>query len=136
MKIGELASRSGVATKTIRFYEDAGVLPTASRNRSGYRDYGQEALDRLEFVRRAQAAGLSLREIAGIVAIREGGSTPCEHVEEVLSRHLARVRGQLAELVALEGHLMTLLDRARTGPDSLKARHEAAVCWILEDTTA
>lgn len=132
MRIGELADRSGVATKTIRFYEEAGVLPPPSRNGSGYRDYGREALDRLDFVRRAQAAGLSLREIADIVAIRDGGAAPCEHVEQVLTRHLSQVREQLTELSELERHLNTLLDRARSGPGHPDEQHSAAVCWILE----
>ncbi len=66
MRIGELAARSGLTAKTIRFYEQAGVLPEPARQPSGYRSYDDTALDRLRFVRAAQAAGLTLaRRSAG-----------------------------------------------------------------------
>jgi MerR family transcriptional regulator, copper efflux regulator len=80
MRIGELAERSGVSAKTIRYYEDIGLLPAPARLASGYRDYEPSTLDRLAFIRAAQAVGLSLGEIRGIVALRDEGQTPCGHV--------------------------------------------------------
>lgn len=76
VKIGELAARSGVAPKTLRFYEDSGVIPVPVRKSNGYRDYGPESLARLRFVRSAQSAGLTLREIRDILTTHEprGGS--------------------------------------------------------------
>src|SRR3546814_8918106 len=58
--IGELSERSNVPAKTLRFYEDVGVLPPPARTSSGYRDYDNSALDRLRFIASAQGAGLSL----------------------------------------------------------------------------
>ena len=130
VRIGELADRSGVNAKTIRYYEHAGVLPSPGRDRSGYREYGPEAIERLRFVQRAQAAGLSLKEVRQIMAIRDCGAMPCGHVRSILEARLHHVRAQMAELVTLEGHLETLLEHSRHGEPT---EHDgASVCWILE----
>ncbi len=63
MQIGELAKLTNTSTKTIRFYEDSGLLPAPARSASGYRDYGPEIVDRLWFIRRGQAAGLTLQKV-------------------------------------------------------------------------
>lgn len=132
MKIGELAHLSGTSAKTIRFYEQAGVLPAPDRTPSGYRDYGAEFVGRLDFVRRAQAAGLSLREVRQVVTIADQGDAPCEHVVGVLTDRLDQVRATLAELSALESHLTALLEHARVAEPA----SEAGVCWILESDLA
>lgn len=130
MKIGELAANSGTTPKTIRFYEQAGLLPEPTRRPSGYRDYGPEFIDRLQFIRRAQAAGLPLRQVHQILAISDRGEAPCSHVRHVLSERLDHVRAQIAELVTLETHLDTLLAHAQQGEPT---DHDSAnVCWILE----
>lgn len=130
MKIGELAARSGISTKTIRFYEQAGVMPEPTRTPSGYRDYGPEFIDRLRFIRQAQAAGLSLRQVRQVLTIRDRGDAPCGHVRQVLSERLDQVRAQIAELITLETHLDALLAHAEQGEP---ADHDGpGVCWILE----
>ncbi len=131
MKIGELAKLTNTSTKTIRFYEDSGLLPPPARTASGYRDYGAEIVDRLRFIHRGQAAGLTLQKVRQILAIHDRGETPCGHVRQVLHTRLDQVRAQIAELVALEGHLETLLDHAS---HCAPTEHDhSAVCWILED---
>lgn len=130
MRIGELAQRSGTSSKTIRFYEQAGVLPEPGRTAGGYRDYGAEFVERLEFVRHAQAAGLTLRQVGQILAVRDRGEAPCGHVRQVLQERLDEVRVHIAELVTLETHLEALLERARRGTPT--PHDTAGVCWILE----
>ncbi|MGH3862685.1 heavy metal-responsive transcriptional regulator [Actinokineospora sp.] len=130
MKIGELAAHSGATTKTIRFYEQTGVLPEPARTSAGYRDYGPEFIDRLQFVRRAQAAGLSLREVRQVLVIHDGGEAPCGHVRHVLGERLDQVRAQIAELVTLETHLEALLAHAEQGGPT--DHDQTAICWILE----
>lgn len=132
MKIGELARHGATTAKTIRFYEQEGLLPPPTRTPSGYRDYDPQMLDRLEFIRRAQAAGLSLREVRQVLAIADQGEQPCAHVIEVLTDRLDRVRTMLAELSGLEAHLSGLLVHARNAAP----RDEAGVCWILESELA
>ncbi len=134
MRIGEIAQRSGTSAKTIRFYEQAGLLPAPARTPAGYRDYSPDVADRLEFIRRGQAAGLTLEEIRQVLAIHDRGDVVCAHVRSVLHSRLDQVRGQLAELVTLEGHLQALLQRAE---QELSTEHDqSAVCWILEGEPA
>jgi DNA-binding transcriptional MerR regulator len=131
MKIGELAKLSNTSTKTIRFYEDSGLLPPPARTASGYRDYGPDIADRLRFIHRGQAAGLTLQKVRQILVIHDRGEMPCGHVRQVLNTRLDQVRAQIAELVALEGHLQSLLDHAsHCAPTE---HDDSAVCWILED---
>jgi len=130
MRIGELAERSGITTKAIRFYEQTGVLPEPGRTPSGYRDYGEDFVERLGFVRRAQVAGLTLQQVGQVLAIRDRGEAPCGHVREVLQRRLDEVRAHRAELAALETHLEALLDNARD--ERATAHDRSGVCWILE----
>ena len=133
MQIGELAKLANTSTKTIRFYEDSGLLPPPARSASGYRDYGPEIVDRLRFIHRGQAAGLTLQKVRQILAIHDGGEVPCGHVRQVLDDRLHQVRAQIAELVALEGHLQSLLERASRGaPTDHDDSDDSRVCWILE----
>lgn len=114
MRIGELADRAGVTVKTIRYYEDIGVLAAPERTASGYRDYHTAALDRLAFVRAAQSVGLTLGEIREIVALRDRGETPCEHVAELIERRAEEIEQRVAALQVLQGELTRLADRARS----------------------
>jgi DNA-binding transcriptional MerR regulator len=131
MKIGELAKLTDTSTKTIRFYEGSGLLPPPARSASGYRDYGPEIVDRLRFIRRGQAAGLTLQKVRQILAIHDRGEVPCGHVRQLLNTRLDQVRAQIAELVALEGHLRTLLDHASRRAST--EHDHSTVCWILEN---
>ncbi|MGH9117668.1 MAG: heavy metal-responsive transcriptional regulator [Acidimicrobiales bacterium] len=112
MRIGELADRSGVPVKTIRYYEDIGVVDPPERTSSGYRDYDAPAIDRLAFIRAAQAVGLTLGEIGQVVALRERGQTPCTHVVELLERRADEMGQRIIELQRLEGDLRRLAARA------------------------
>ena len=134
MQIGELAKLTNTSTKTIRFYEDSGLLAPPARSASGYRDYGLEVVDRLRFIHRGQAAGLTLQKVRQILAIHDGGEVPCGHVRHVLNTRLDQVRAQIAELVALEGHLQALLDHASRGAST--EHDHSTVCWILESELA
>jgi MerR family copper efflux transcriptional regulator len=113
VRIGELASRSGVPVKTIRYYEDIGVLAAPERTSSGYRDYDDPVIDRLAFVRAAQAVGLTLGEIRQIVALRERGETPCAHVVDLLEHRAEEIEQRITELQRLQGDLRRLATRAQ-----------------------
>ena len=130
MKIGELAAHTGTTAKTIRFYEQSGLMPEPVRRPSGYRDYGTEFVDRLHFIHRAQAAGLSLRDIRQVLAIHDRGEAPCGHVRGVLGERLDQVRAQIAELITLEAHLEKLVAHAEENADP--DHDSSTVCWILE----
>lgn len=129
MLIGEVAQRAGVAAKTLRYYEEIGVLPAPARTASGYRNYGDETLDRLRFISAAKAAGLTLSEIRDVIDLRDGGVAPCAHVAAVLDDKAYAVAAQIAELQALLGELDRLRRRARRlDPASCDPR---SVCDVL-----
>src|SRR6266851_8610560 len=98
IRIGEAAGRAGIPAKTIRFWEDQHLLPPPTRTPSDYRDYDRAVLDRLTFIRQAQAAGLTLGHIRQVLDIRDGGEPPCVHVTGLIARRLAEVEARLAEL--------------------------------------
>lgn len=114
MRIGEVAERAGTTTKALRFYEQAGLLPAPHRTPSGYRDYDETALDRLRFVKAAQAAGLTLAEVADVIAVRERTGSPCQHVAALLDAHAGDLDARIAELNALRAEVQRLRDRATT----------------------
>lgn len=121
MRIGELAGRAGLTTKTLRFYEQAGVLPGPPRTPSGYRDYDEAALARLRFVRAAQVAGLTLAEIRTVLALHEDQSAPCWHVTALLDRHAATLNERLIELEGIRAEVRRLRERAATRDSSICA---------------
>ncbi len=113
MKIGELGKRTDVPTKTIRYYEDIGLLPEPERTYNGYRDYHDDAVLRLRFIRDAQATGLSLTEIASILDLRSVGEGTCHHVIELLERHLEDLDRHIENLHDTRDQLVSLTQRAK-----------------------
>ncbi|KAA1423925.1 heavy metal-responsive transcriptional regulator [Mumia zhuanghuii] len=122
MRIGELAEAAGTTTKTLRFYEDQGLLPPAERTPAGYRAYTPEAVTRLDFVHRGQAAGLTLAQIKQILDIRDHGQAPCGHVRDLLDARLADIDRQITDLLALRVNVAALRDAAADPePDTCSA---------------
>lgn len=130
MKIGELASACSVPTQTIRYYERRGLLPPAERTSNGYRSYDNTAMDRIRFVQRSQAAGLTLAEITGVLEVQAAGTAPCEHVDALLNTKLDDVDRRIGELRHLRAELVELLDRS-SRLDWSDCRADA-ICHILD----
>src|ERR671912_2712429 len=105
MRIGQLAAQTGFSVRTIRFYEQSGLLPAPSRTPAGYRSYDQDAVARLRFVRSAQSLGLSLAEIAEVLRIRDYQGPPCTYVAELIETHIHALDSRIAELTALREEL-------------------------------
>lgn len=125
MTIGEAARRAGVTTKTVRYYEQIGLLPHPSRTDSGYRRYGDDELARLGFIGKAKRLGLSLEEIRTILALSAQGSDPCPHVVGLLDRHLADIDETVARLSDFRQQLATLRADAESAS-------RGRVCGIIE----
>lgn len=116
--------------KTIRYYEDIGLLPPPERTAAGYRDYDASAVARLRFVRAAQSVDLSLGEIREILAFRERGETPCSHVIALIEARAADLSERIAVLERMRRDLMRLAKRARSlPPQPLGA---SGFCHIIE----
>jgi len=130
VRIGQLAAQTGYSVRTIRFYEQSGLLPAPSRTPAGYRSYDQDAVSRLRFVRSAQALGLSLAEIAEVLRIRDYQGPPCSYVAELLDTHIGALDRRIDELTALRDEL-----RARrplgAAPDPARCQSDQ-VCYLIE----
>ena len=110
--IGAVAEAAGVSTQAIRFYERRGLLRRPERLENGYRHYDLTTVDRIGFIQSAQASGLSLADIGGILAMRDADQSPCEHVADLLANKLADVRDRQRQLEQLAGELEALLDQS------------------------
>lgn len=130
MRIGELAERAAVTTKTIRYYESIGILPTPDRTASGYRAYDQATLERLRFIRDAQATGLTLTEIKSILELKGQGERSCEHTRSLIHRQLDEIDAQIRRLEHARTELRELMERAdRTDPADCVDEHR---CQVIE----
>jgi len=112
MRIGELARQSGVPATALRYYEQVGLLSEPGRTESGYRVYGEDAVDRLAFIRAAQAVGLTLAEVRQVLGVRDAGEAPCRVVTDLIDHRHAEVKARMAELSRLERELAALRARA------------------------
>lgn len=127
--IGRAAAAAGLTIKTLRYYEAVGLLPPPNRTESGYRVYSPAEVRRLGFIVKAKRLGLTLREIRGILAIRDGGEVPCIHVQHLLQRKARDVESRIAELNALRRELQRLA--CRCGRE-IRQGGQAAVCPHVE----
>lgn len=115
MRIGELAHATGERVKTLRYWEDRGLL-VAQRSDSGYRHFDPDAVERAGFIRSAQALGFTLDEIGSVLELRAEGVAPCDDVRRQLRNHLATVRARRAQLERLEADLGARLAWAEQHP--------------------
>lgn len=105
LKVSEVASRSGVTADTIRFYEKEGLLPSPPRSASGYRQYGDGAVERVEFIRSGQALGLKLSDIRELLEIKDHGRCPCGHTTTILNRRIEEITQEVGRLSQLKSNL-------------------------------
>ncbi len=109
MRIGELARATDTKAETIRYYEREGILPAADRTDSNYRDYSEEHLAALTFVRRARKLGFSMAQVRELLALSDHDEKPCDNVDHLVQRQLAEVEQKLSDLTALRDELGQLL---------------------------
>jgi len=132
MQIGELAAGAKVNPKTVRYYESIGLMREPSRTASGYRDYGAGALERLRFIRDAQASGLSLAEIQSVVELKDAGARSCEHTRSLLERHLGDLDDQIKRLQTARTELVALFE-ASAGLDPTECT-DPNRCQVIDVT--
>jgi DNA-binding transcriptional MerR regulator len=133
MRISELSAASGVPAKTIRYYEQIGILGPVPRTANGYRIFTEEVVDRLAFVRAAQAVGLTLSEIGGIFAVRDRGESPCGHVLDLITCRKADLDVRIERLEHLRTDLQHLASRAEAlDPADCEPR---GICHLIDTPT-
>ncbi len=131
LKIGEAAAKSGLPVKTIRYYDDIGLLaPTVERSQSGYRLFMPQVIDRLAFIKRAQSLGLSLVEVKEILAVHDRGLLPCEKVKGQIQDKVAQISEQIEQLNTLRTELQTVLSQWQEQPATELI--EATICPNIE----
>ena len=129
MQIGIVAKKTGVSVDAIRFYERNGLLPRPPRTLGGFRQYGENDIETLVFIRRVQGLGFKLSEIQGLLTLRGGRLRPCAPVRRRLQEKLADVRSKLANLHKLKQELNLAL-RSCNG----ELRKKSGRCPILNET--
>lgn len=111
MTRGQLARRCGVGPETIRFYERQGLIPEAPRSSGGYRRFGDEAVSRLTFIRRAKGLGFSLPEIGELLALHDDPGGDRARVKALTESKLAEIEAKIADLGRMQSALAGLADQ-------------------------
>ncbi|NQZ22976.1 MAG: MerR family transcriptional regulator [Colwellia sp.] len=108
MKINQLSKLANVLSKTIRYYEEVGLLPKASRNSNGYRKYKLVDVERLIFIRRCRELQIPLEQIKVLIQVQTDKTSSCSEVDLLIEQQLEKVRQTISELSLLEKTLNTL----------------------------
>lgn len=112
--ISELAKAVGVPTTTLRYYERVELLTPEGRTEGNYRLYSDSSLQRLRFIRAAQATGFTLDDVRTLLASQESSAAPCGEVQRLLEERLSGIERQLKDLRAVERVLKAALQKCRT----------------------
>jgi DNA-binding transcriptional MerR regulator len=127
LTIGALASRSGLSRDTIRFYEREALLPQVPRNNAGYRLYSAAVLERLHFIKQAQALGFSLAVIRDLL---KGYQDPeeCQRVRQLLTQKIAELDQRMRDMQALRDTLSRYQAECQK---ALRDGQASAACPVL-----
>jgi DNA-binding transcriptional MerR regulator len=126
MQIGTIAKKIGLTPDAIRFYERNALLPSPSRSAGGFRQYGEGDVETLEFIRRVQGLGFTLREIGELLELRRTRLQPCAPVCRRLDAKLSQVRQKVNDLHKLEHEL-----RVALGSCKRELHKRSAPCPLL-----
>lgn len=105
LKIGELAQQTGVAVGTLRYYEGLGLLHPIKRGDNGYRYYSPNAVQQVQFIKKAQVLGFSLEEIRKVADVRDRGEPPCDLVKVLLDSKIDQFEAKIEQMTAFKAEL-------------------------------
>jgi MerR family mercuric resistance operon transcriptional regulator len=111
--IGQLANAAGVPTSTIRYYERVGLVKPSGRSGGNYRLFGEEALERLRFIRAAQATGFTLDDVTRMLGHRHASTASCREVQGLIENRLLDLKRRMEDLLHVERVLRSALDACR-----------------------
>ena len=111
MSIGDAASQSGVPRKTIRYYEEIGLIAPAERLENRYRAYDEKDIQTLRFIQRARSLGFSLKEVADLLALYRDRRRASRDVKKLALAHVAELDRKIAELKAIRNTIADLAAR-------------------------
>ncbi len=127
-RIGSVSKESGLPIKTIRYYDELGLLKTFGRTEGNYRLFSADVFGRLQFIKRAQSLGLTLLEIREFLNVHDQGNLPCDHIKAKLEDKLHDLEQQIQQLQILRQELSGIL----SGWKSISEHPEGAICPIIE----
>jgi DNA-binding transcriptional MerR regulator len=110
LRIGEVARRTGLPVKTIRFYCDEGLLQPRTRSSGGYRLFDEENLAELTIIRALRAMDVSIPELARILEVRRSGVCNCSVLKDSIAAKMTSIDQRISELSAMKNELSRLLD--------------------------
>ena len=125
MRIGTVAKRSGVSAKTIRYYEEIGLIHPAKRGKNGYREYSVRDVEILRFIHRARSLGFSVRDVSGLLSLWLDRKRLSANVKALAKKHLENIDERIQQLESIRTTLLELVERC--DGDNRPA------CPILED---
>ncbi|MBI1940194.1 MAG: MerR family DNA-binding protein [Acidobacteria bacterium] len=131
LSIAALAKRTGVSSKTLRYWESLGLMPRAARSHTGYRLFGPECVGRVEFIRKAQSLGLTLREVGEIFELSRRGRNPCPKVLRWVEGKTKALEEQIQWLTELRQRLDGY--RRQWRRKSPCPRLPVEICCLIED---
>ena len=111
MRISEAARRSGMAAKTIRFYEEVGLITPAPRTGNGYREFSDDDVRRLQFIHRARDLGFSVEESGRLLSLWSDRERASADVKRLALGHVARIEAKMAELRSMRDAILHLAER-------------------------
>lgn len=130
LRIGQLAAVSGLTRDALRYYERQGLLPRSSRTSGGFREYDAGAVERIRFIKQAQAHGLTLREIRDLVSHQsDAGRARCRFVRDLLARKLEQLEARRREFDAFCKTLQRYLEMC----DQALETRTPVDCPVVED---
>jgi DNA-binding transcriptional MerR regulator len=109
LRIGEVARRTGLPVKTIRYYCDEGLLQPRARSESGYRLFDEENLAELTIIRSLRAMDVSIPELARILEVRRAGVCNCSVLKDSIAAKMESINLRIDELAAMKDELARLL---------------------------
>ena len=115
LTIGKLAEAAKVNFETVRYYERIGLMPRPTRTNGGQRDYDEEHIRQLIFIRRARELGFRIEEIRSLLALNRSRNGSCADVKAIAASHLADVRAKIDALTKLERTLAVLIGGCTEG---------------------
>lgn len=119
LTIGQLAKRAAVRVETVRYYERRGLIPEPPRRESGYRQYSEDAVARILFIKRAQDLGFSLNEISELLSLRVDTDTTCRDVKERAEAKISDIEEKIADLKRMKQALVKVTNACSgRGPTS------------------
>ena len=113
MKIGEVAKRSNIGIETIRYYEREGLLLEPERRPSGYRQYDESTVERLDYLRGAKELGFTLAEIRELLELSFAAHVGCDHVRQRAEAKVADIEGKIRSLQRMKRSLGKIVERCR-----------------------